>query len=108
MTLAQFELVETESGPSPVIELLGEVDSTNAANFERGVQALTASGPVILDLSSVAYFDSAGFEVMDRLLGTGSLIVVISPASPLRRAAELMGVPFHDGVEPARAALAVR
>lgn len=56
---------------------------------------------------AATYFDSAGLEVMDRLLGTDSLIVVISPASPLRRAAALMSVPFHDAVEPTRAALAI-
>jgi anti-anti-sigma regulatory factor len=44
VTLARFELVEVESAPSLVIELRGEVDSTNAANFERSVQALTGGG----------------------------------------------------------------
>ena len=105
MTPAQFELIEVEQAPRLVVGLRGEVDATNAADFERAIAAMTASGPVVLDLSRVSYFDSAGFEVLDRLLATGSLIAVISGDSALRSAAALMGVRFHDTLEQARAAV---
>jgi anti-anti-sigma factor len=105
MTSAQFELLQVEAAPQPVIELRGEIDATNAADFDREICAKTASGPAILDLSPAAYLDSAGFEVLDRLLATGSLIVVISTTSVLHKAASLMSVPFHDTVDQARSAL---
>lgn len=108
MTPAQFELVEIESAPPLVIELRGEIDASNAAAFERAVEEMTAPGPLILDLSAVTYFDSAGFDVLDRLLAGGSLIAVISTQSALRTAAGLMTVPFHDTVERARTAIAER
>ena len=104
MTSARFELLQIEAEPRLVLELRGEVDVTTAADFDRELSLQTASGMAILDLSPAAYFDSAGFEVLDRHLATGSLIVVISPTSPVRRAATLMSVPFHDTVNRAMGA----
>lgn len=103
MTSARFELVEINSGPRTVLELRGEIDATNAASFDRALADRIAAGPLILDLSPAGYFDSAGFEVLDRILATGAITVVISPAAVLRRAASLMGVPFHDTVDQAGA-----
>ena len=106
MTLARYELLEVDPSPHPVIELRGEIDATNAAEFEQELQGAIGAGATILDVSPVGYFDSAGFAVLDRLLSTGSLIIVISPTSVLRRAATLMGIPLHDTVNQARDALA--
>ena len=103
MTSARFELVQTDGSPL-LIELRGEIDSTNAAAFDQALAEVVNSGPVILDLSAVAYFDSAGFEVLNRALSAGCLIVVVSPTGIIRRAASLMSVPFHDTIDQARAA----
>jgi hypothetical protein len=76
------------------------VCSSQVSGFRR-----QPPGPLIFDLSAAAYFDSAGFEVLDRRLATGGLIAVVSPTSALRKAASLMSVPFHDTVEAASAAI---
>jgi len=105
MTSARFELLQIEAGPHPVIELRGEIDAANAADFDRELCAHTASGPAILDLSPAAYLDSAGFEVLCRLLPASPLILVISPTSVLHKAAKLISVPFHNTVNQAMGAL---
>jgi anti-anti-sigma factor len=105
MAPARYELVGVHASPNPVLELRGEIDATNAADFERELQSAINTEATILDISPVSYFDSAGFAVLDRLLATGTLIVVVSSTSVLRRAASLMGVPFHDTVSQARDAL---
>lgn len=104
MAPARFQLVETESGPQTVVQLHGEIDSTNAAAFERALTDGIASGSLLLDLTPVRYIESAGFEVLDRVLQTGELSIVISPGCLVRRVATLMGVPFHDTVDQARLA----
>jgi anti-anti-sigma regulatory factor len=107
MTAMSLELRTAGTGPGPgmtVAGLRGDVDGANAAELEAALTDL--AGPaLIVDLSEAGYFDSAGFAVLDRLLARLSLAVVISPDSVLRAAAELMGVPFHDTVDQARASL---
>ncbi len=105
---ARFELREEagRDGPATVVALSGEVDAGNATDLERALRAITARGPMILDLSALDYFDSAGFGLLDRLLGEGGTLVVISPQSVLRAAASIMMVPLHDSIADAEGALA--
>lgn len=102
----RFELRASDAAPQSAIELHGEVDASNAEEFEGQLVARSAAGAVVLDLTRAAYFDSAAFEVLDRLVAAGAVIVVISPTSVVRRAASLMALPCHDTVERAMAALA--
>jgi len=102
---ARFELLPSDAAPDAAFELHGEVDLTNAAELEEELSARAASGPVVLDLSRAAYFDSAGFEVLDRLVASGGVIVVISPTSAIQRAASVMSLPRHDTVAQALEAL---
>ena len=85
-----------------MLSLRGEVDASNAEDFDRALGGWAASGAVIVDLSAAAYLDSGGFEVLDRHLATGALMTVVSTTSVLRKAASLMSVPFHDTVAQAR------
>jgi anti-anti-sigma factor len=96
---ARFELRARDAAPHATVELHGEVDATNASAFEDQLSARSSSGPVVLDLSRAAYLDSAGFEVLDRLVAAGAVIVVISPTSVIRRAAAVMSLPCHDTVD---------
>lgn len=105
MTTARFDLVQVHEEPQTVVEARGEIDATNAPQFQRELAPMAASHPLILDLTPLQYLDSAGFAVLDRILAAGSLRLVISPSSVLRRAAVLMGVPFHDSVDQAGDAL---
>lgn len=88
----------------PVVEIHGEIDAGNAGDFQAALAGL-ASPALVVDLSQVSYFDSAGFAVIDQLLSRRRLAVVVAPGSVLRTAAVLMNLAFHDSVDDARAAL---
>lgn len=109
MNTTSFELAVLRPAPGdatdvPVAEVRGEVDISNAAQL-RGSLAGLATGGLVVDLSEVGYFDSAGFAVLDLLIGEGVLAVVVAPGSVVRTAMTLMDLPFHDTVDAARAAL---
>lgn len=95
------------SGPGAitVLEVTGEIDASNAGELDQALREHATADPMILDLSVVEFFDSAGFAVLDRRLAAGGLTVVISPDSLIRRAASLIDVPFHDNVTDAVAAI---
>jgi anti-sigma B factor antagonist len=108
---ARFELTVLEPAPGAAMDIAvarirGDIDVTNARELQQGLDNLAAR-PVIVDLSEVGYFDSAGFAVLDRLLSQRSMAVVIAPASVVRTAMTLMGLPFHDTLDAARAELSL-
>lgn len=87
-------------GTVPAVQVHGEVDAANAAELSNSLREL-ASPDLIIDLSLVGYFDSAGFAMIDRLLDEVRVVVVISPDSVMRPAAELVNLPFYDSVADA-------
>jgi anti-sigma B factor antagonist len=100
----ELRLVEPPAGSHcgvPVIQIHGEVDAANATDLSSALREL-ASPALIFDLSLVGYFDSAGFAMIDRLLDELRVVVVISPDSVIRPAAELMNLPFYDSITDAR------
>lgn len=104
-----FQLTTLPSTPGepaavPVVQVRGDVDITNASQLRQDLADL-ASGPVVIDLSAVGYFDSAGFAVLDQLLSQGRVAVAVAPGSVVRAAMTLMELPFHDSIDAARAAL---
>ena len=109
MTSGRFSLRQLDrrepASAVTVIAASGEIDAANAPEFGQALDELAESGPLIIDLSGVAYLDSAGFEVLDQMLGRGAVTLVLSPDSVLRKAAALMKVPFHNDVPAARAAV---
>jgi anti-sigma B factor antagonist len=109
VTRAVFQLQNPESGTAATtpaeVTVTGEVDVTNVEEFARSVLALPGTRPIILDLSGLKYLDSAGFAALDRLLAQNAIVVVLSPESPVYKAAELMCLPLHPDVEAARRAL---
>jgi len=91
-------------GTVAAVEVHGDVDATNSTDLSNALREL-ASPALIVDLSLVDYFDSAGFAMIDRLLGQVPVAVVISPGSVVRTAAELVNLPFHDSLTDARASM---
>jgi anti-anti-sigma factor len=80
-----LEIELTEAGGVEILGLRGEVDLANAASLERALLQ-TGAKRVVLDLSLLAYLDSAGIKVIhdaDRKLATEAraLIVVAPPGS---------------------------
>jgi len=93
-----------DSGGTVAVAIYGEVDATNSADLSNALREL-ASPALIVDLSPVDYFDSAGFAMIDRLLGQAPVALVISPGSVVRTAAELVDLPFHDSLSDARVSI---
>jgi anti-anti-sigma factor len=94
--------------PPPAVSALvvaaidGEVDATTAEAFARAVGGVAAPAPLILDLTNLKYIDSAGFAALDRLLSERPIVVVLAPHSPIRGAADLVGLPYSDSVDDVR------
>jgi anti-sigma B factor antagonist len=104
-----FELSTSSSPPGagpeiPVVRVRGEIDVTNASGLREALAGLVTGG-LIIDLSSVSYFDSAGFAVLDRLIAQAPVAVVVPPGSVVRTAMSLLNLPFYASVDAARAAL---
>ena len=89
-------------GSYAAVAVSGDVDITNAVAFRAAIEELDR--PLIVDLSPLRYLDSAGFAALDQLLTQPGIAVVLDPASPVRAAADIMGVPCHDTVDAALAA----
>jgi anti-anti-sigma factor len=101
-----LQIPEGDGAPTPYeVTVTGEVDASNVVQFTRSVQDLPGARPVILELSSVKYLDSAGFAALDRLLAENVVVIVLSPDSFMYRVAELMCMPIHHDVGAARRAL---
>jgi len=90
-----------DSGGTVAVAIYGDVDAANAADLSNALREL-ASPALIVDLSPVDYFDSAGFAMINRLLDEDPVVVVISPGSLIRPAAELINLPFLDSLAEAR------
>ena len=84
-----------------VVEVAGEVDATNADDFTRAIVDIPGPRPLIVDLSSLDYIDSAGFAAVDRLMSRQAIIVVLEPHSPVHTAAKLIELPSHGSLEDA-------
>jgi len=95
------ELPEGSGATVPAVQVRGEVDAASATDLSHAVREL-ASPSLIIDLSLVDYLDSAGFAMIDRLLDEIQAVVVISPDSVIRPAAEIINLPFHDSLTEAR------
>lgn len=104
-----FELAPLPSPPGegqviPVVQVRGDIDVTNADGLREALTDLIGVG-LVVDLSTVGYFDSAGFAVLDGLLSQAPVAVVVAPGSVVRTAMSLMNLPFHETVDTARASL---
>jgi anti-anti-sigma factor len=62
--------VDRRSSGRVVVTVTGEIDLTNAAELDRGLDEAAASGSldVVVDLSRVDYMDSQGLRVLQRLV----------------------------------------
>jgi len=96
----------------PVVEVHGDVDLANVEQFAQTLEAAAAmtTTVVILSLLDTVYFDSQGMRALlqfGRRLATNrnSLLLVVRPGSPLRRALDFVDVgtifPIFDSVDQA-------
>jgi anti-anti-sigma factor len=76
-------------GGVPVAHLQGEIDRSNAGQVEPELLAL-APGPVIVDLSRLAFLSSAGLAVLFGLAKQCARMIVVAPAgAAFRRTLEV-------------------
>ena len=85
--------------------ITGELDRSNAEDLAAALDAVPGPRPVILDLSQLRFIDSTGFAAVIRMLEQRLIVLVVAPVSFLRKAAIVMGLPMHDHIDAARAAL---
>ena len=76
--------IEEEAGASgDVVRLGGELDLTNTPELEQAL-ARTASQVVVLDLSELAFVDSAGMRAIDQahrqLAESDRTLLIVAPA----------------------------
>ena len=108
MSRAEFDLQVTGNGDASIpaeVTVTGEVDASNVGEFARSLEELPGARPVILQLSTIKYLDSAGFSALDRLLADDAIVIVLAPDSFMYRVAELMCMPIHHDIDSARRVL---
>ena len=91
----------THGGGALVVHVLGEVDLTNAKALEAQIAGAVRDAPtVVLDLSGVAYLDSAGLALIYRLGRSldGGLSIVASEGALVRRTLDVAGIEASPGV----------
>jgi anti-sigma B factor antagonist len=99
-----------------IARLTGEIDLSNAVSIEMAIVESTPNRAValILDVSAVDYFDSAGihlvYKLREKLRARGQTLRLVIPAdSPASDALRLAGVSHNvetaEAVEPALAQL---
>ena len=96
-----------------VLDVVGELDLTNAFDFEEQVDDLTAGrSKLVLDLNRVYFIDSAGLHVLFRLarrLGRSRFGIVLDPSASIARTLAVASVPdvatLRGSVEDTLAAL---
>ncbi|MEV6065501.1 STAS domain-containing protein [Nocardia sp. NPDC052001] len=104
--------VQTRSaGAAVVLAAAGEVDMVSAPKLSAGVSEALATGAelIVLDLSEVGFFGSAGLSVLVQALeSAGDRTVRVVGSFPVRRPIELTGMDeLLDVYETLEAALAV-
>jgi anti-anti-sigma factor len=106
----------SREGAAIVATLSGEIDIVNAADISEGlVSNFDGASSVIVDLDGVAFMDSQGVALLDRLSGrvdaaAGAMAIVARPASIPRRVLEIvdLGIPLYDDIDAARTAISAR
>jgi anti-anti-sigma factor len=103
--MSTYKLRVDDCTDPPAATIAGELDRTNVAEFAHDLTAVPGPRPVILDMSELRYIDSTGFGTVIQLVEKHLVVIVLAPVSLLRRAASVMGLPFHDHIDAARSAL---
>lgn len=96
--VTEYELEVRESSTPGVVfvETIGELDLTNAADFEQRLEdASTGGATLVLDLNHVTFIDSAALHVLFRAvgrLGHGHFGIVLDPTAAIARTLDIVGL----------------
>ncbi len=114
VTTFELDPQRTDDPQLVLLNVSGELDLTNAGEFEEQLETLIASNgsTLLLDLRRVAFIDSAVLHVLFRMarrLGKDRFGLVLEPESAITRTLEIVGVPtvatIRGSVEELSAAL---
>lgn len=114
VTSFELEPQGTDDPQRVLLSVSGELDLTNATEFEEQLETLVApnGSTLMLDLRRVAFIDSAVLHVLFRMarrLGKERFGLVLEPESAITRTLEIVGVPvvatIRGSVEELSAAL---
>jgi anti-anti-sigma factor len=98
VTSYDLEPQTTENPHHILVSVGGELDLTNAGDFEERLQTLTRNeSSLLLDLRRVAFIDSAAAHVLFKVahrLGKERFGLVVDPESAISRTLEIVDV--HD------------
>jgi anti-anti-sigma factor len=103
-----MELDETEAGGAAVLTPKGRVDSATARDFEGTLNAALdgTSGPVVIDMSELAFVSSAGLRVFllagKRLKAEERGLVLCALQSRVLQVFEISGFAKIMAIEPDR------
>ena len=108
---------QTQDGIA-LLHVMGEIDILNAGDFRDALTSAVAAdtGPLVVVLSGVRYFDSQTLEILvdfaKRLtLTRRRMLLVAGSATPARRLLDVSAIssviPTHDSVEEAVGAAAL-
>jgi len=94
--------IETVPGPTPVIRLSGELDSSNVGRLEATVASVLKAPPerVVFEMSELRFMDSAGISVLVRLAAEVEQVEIRDPSPIIRRVIEVTGLTGVLQVEP--------
>ena len=92
-----MNITENRQGPISTFTLRGRVDSAGAVELEQALHEALGAGHtrIILDLSQVAYINSAGLRILADVLtqnqANGGDLVLVAPSSKVRRVFQIVG-----------------
>jgi anti-anti-sigma factor len=90
MTHALHTLRVERHGPVGLAVLTGEIDGSNAATIAAEL-AEHSDGMLVVDLSEVAYLDSAGMAMLEQVRRSSELVLVVPEESVVHRAMVIVG-----------------
>lgn len=110
-SVTEYEL-ELHESPSPgvvLVETVGELDLTNAADFEQRLEeAATGGTTLVIDLTHVSFIDSAALHVLFRTvgrLGRANFGIVLDQGAAIARTLEIVGLGDVVEIRPSSAEL---
>ena len=106
-TGAAMELTELDSvGQASILQVCGDIDLETAEVFRATLTELIerGSGPVVVDISGVAFLDSTGLRVLDDVRRTadrhGTQLALVCPHERLLRLFRITGLLDRFAIEP--------
>jgi anti-anti-sigma factor len=100
--------VEPQEGDGRGFRLVGELDlATTSILIERLSPLAAEAGDLRLDLSELTFIDSSGIRsllILSESLGTRGQLMLGSPAEPVLRTLELVGIEQAENIQISQAA----